>query len=169
MPQVLALGFLLSVLLMLASCGDSTYQVRQPLGYGVMPPGETWVAIDSAYQSPARQMVYFDPTMIRRDGGLATLWQVTDYKSMQGNAPFGQFMMNPHRFFSTKSHKEFDCVNKRVRLLASSEHSQHMGTGVQHVVVVAQGFGLPIEPGSINDALWEVACGKTGEGIDYPS
>ncbi|MGE0469029.1 MAG: surface-adhesin E family protein [Nitrospira sp.] len=160
MPQVLALGFLLSVLLMLASCGDSSYQVRQPLGYGMMPPGETWVAIDSAYQAPTRHMVYFDPTTIRRDGDLATLWQVTDYKSMQGNAPFGQFMMSPHRFFSTKSHKEFDCVKKRVRLLASSEHSQHMGTGVQHAVVVAQGFGLRVEPGSINEALWKVACGK---------
>ena len=77
--------------------------------------------------------------------------------------------MGPHRFLSTKSHKEFDCVNQRVRLLASSEHSQHMGTGVQNAVAVAQGSGLPIEPGSINEALWNVACGKTGEGTDYSS
>ena len=167
MPQGLAPSFLLSLLLALASCGESGYLVRQPLGYGVMPPGETWVAIDSAYQSPARNIVYFDPTTIRRDGALVTLWQLTDYKVMQGNAPFGQFMMGPHRFFSTKSHKEFDCINQRVRLLASSEHSQHMGTGVQNAVAVAQGSGLPIEPDSINEALWKVACDKSGEGIDY--
>jgi hypothetical protein len=166
MPQILHPGLLLGVLLALASCGDSSYQLRQPLGDGVMPPGETWVAVDSAYQSPARNMVYYDPTTIRRNGALVTLWQLTDYRWMQGNAPFGQFMMGPHRFFSTKSHKEFDCVNKHVRLLASSEHSQHMGTGVQNAVAVAQGSGLPIEPGSINEALWNVACGKTGEGID---
>lgn len=165
MPQVLAPGLLLAVLLVLASCGDSSYQVRQPLGYGVMPLGETWVAVDSAYQSPAQNTVYFDPTTIRRDGTLVTLWQLTDYKWMQGNAPFGRFMMGPHRFFSTRSHKEFDCVNKRVRLLASSEHSQHMGTGVQHAVAVAQGSGHPIEPDSINEALWRVACGKTEEGM----
>ena len=169
MPQVLASGLLLGVLLVLASCGDSSYQVRQPLGYGMMPPGETWVAVDSAYQSPARNMVYFDPTTIRRDGALVTLWQLTDYRWMQGNAPFGRFMMGPHRFFSTKSHKEFDCVNKHVRLLASSEHSQHMGTGVRNAVAVAQDSGLPIEPGSINEALWKIACSKTEEGIDYSS
>ncbi|MDH5726623.1 MAG: hypothetical protein OEY60_14245 [Nitrospira sp.] len=169
MPQILASGLLLGFLLALASCGDSSYQVRQPMGYGVMPPGETWVAVDSTYQSPARNMVYFDPTTIRRDGARVTLWQLTDYKVMQGNAPFGRFMLGPHRFFSTKSHKELDCANNRVRLLASSEHSQHMGTGAQHAVAVAQGSGLPIEPGSINEALWNVACGKTGEGIDYSS
>jgi len=169
MPQVLAPGLLLGVLLVLASCGDSSYQVRQPLGYGMMPPGETWVAVDSAYQSPARNMVYFDPTTIRRDGALVTLWQLTDYRWMQGNAPFGRFMMGPHRFFSTKSHKEFDCINQRVQLLASSEHSQHMGAGVQQAVAVAQDSGLPIEPGSINEALWNVACDKEGEGSGHSS
>lgn len=169
MPQVHAPGLLLAVLLTLTSCGDSSCQLRQPLGYGVMPPGESWVAVDGAYQSPARNMVYFDPTTIRRDGALVTLWQLTDYKVMQGNAPFGQFMMGPHRFFSTKSHKEFECVDKRVRLLASSEHSQHMGTGSHNAVAVAQGSGIPIEPGSINEALWNVACGKEGEGSNYSS
>ncbi|MDH4081307.1 MAG: hypothetical protein OEU68_15990 [Nitrospira sp.] len=119
------------------------------------------MAIDSAYQSPARNIVYFDPTTIRRDGALVTLWQLTDYKMMQGNAPFGRFMLGPHRFFSTKSHKEFDCVNQRVRLLASSEHSQHMGTGIHNAVAVAQGSGLPIEPDSINEALWNVVCRKS--------
>ncbi|MBX3334502.1 MAG: hypothetical protein KF876_10270 [Nitrospira sp.] len=161
MPQVLVPGLSLAVLLVLTSCADSSYHVHQPLGYGVMPPGETWVAIESASQSPARNMVYVDPSTIRRDGALVTLWQLTDYKVMQGNAPFGPFMMSPHRFFSTKSHKEFDCANKRVRLLASSEHSQHMGSGIQHAVAVAQGSGLPVEPGSINEALWNVACGKS--------
>ncbi|GKS63704.1 hypothetical protein YTPLAS72_10080 [Nitrospira sp.] len=164
MPQLLTPGLLLVVLLTLGSCGDSGYQLRQPLGYGVMPPGETWVAIESAYQSPARNMVYVDPSTIRRDGDLVTLWQLTDYKMMQGNAPFGQFMMGPHRFFSTKSQKEFDCANKRVRLLASSEHSQHMGTGVQHAVAVAQGSGLPVESNTINEALWNIVCGKSEQG-----
>lgn len=159
--QVPAHGLLLSGLLMLASCGDPRDQVHQPLGYGVMPPGETWVAVDSAYQSPGMETVYFDPKTIRREGNRVTLWQLTDYRWMQGNAVFGQFMMGPNRFLSTKTHKEFDCATKRVRILASAEFSQHMGTGVQNAVAVAQGYGQPIEPGSINHALWEVACGKS--------
>ena len=124
-----------------------------------MPPGETWVAVDSAYQSPSREMVYYDPKTIRRNGDLVTLWQLTDYKWMQGNAPFGTFMMGPHRFLSTKTHKAFDCAHNRFWLLTSSEFSQHMGTGTENAVLVTQDYGQPVEPGSINQALWEVACG----------
>lgn len=162
MSQITGIGLSFCVLfLILASCGDPSYRVRQPRGYGDMPHGETWVAVDSAYQSPSREMVYYDPKTIRRDGDLVTLWQLTDYKWMQGNAPFGAFMMGPHRFFSTKTHKEFDCAQNRVRLLTSSEFSQHMGTGTQNAVLVDPGSTQPVEPGSINHALWEVACGVT--------
>jgi hypothetical protein len=62
---------------------------------------------------------------------------------MQGNAVFGQFMMGPNRFLSTKTHKEFDCVTKRVRILASAEFSQHTGTGIQNAVAVARAMGNP--------------------------
>ena len=162
MRRVTALGLSFCVLLpILASCADPDYQLRQPRGYGEMPPGETWIPVDSAYQSPSREMVYYDPKTIRRDDDRVMLWQLTDYRWMQGNAPFGMFMMSPHRFFSTKTHKEFDCAHNRVRLLASSEFSQHMGTGIQNAVLVEQGDGQPVEPGSINQALWEVACGVT--------
>ena len=159
MSRATGIGLTLSGLLLIsASCGDPGYQVRQPQRYGEMPPGETWVAVDSAYQSPSREMVYYDPKTFRRDGDLVTLWQLTDYKMMQGNAPFGRFMMGPHRFFSAKTHKEFHCAHNSVRLLASSEFSWHMGTGIQNAVLVEQGDGQPVEPGSINQALWDVAC-----------
>ncbi|NGZ11218.1 MAG: hypothetical protein CV088_17900 [Nitrospira sp. LK70] len=162
MHQVIGIGLSFCVLLLsLASCGAPSYQVDKPRGYGEMPPGESWVAIDSAYQSPSREMVYYDPKTIRRDGDLVTLWQLTDYKWMQGNAASGMFMMSPQRFFSTKTHKEFDCAHNRGRLLASSEFSQHMGTGTHNAVLVEQDDGKPVEPGSINQALWDVACGMT--------
>ncbi len=162
MPQVIGIAVSLgSFLLLLVSCANPNYQIHQPQRYGAVPPGETWVALDSTYQSPTREMVYYDPKTIRRDGELVTLWQLTDYKMMQGNAPFGRFMMGPHRFFSTKTRKEFHCAHKTVRLLASLEFSQHMGTGVQNAVLVEQGTGQPIKPDSINQALWDVACGTT--------
>lgn len=126
-----------------------------------MLPGEAWIAVDTAYQSLSREMVYYDPQTIRRGGDRVTLWQLTDYKMMQGNAPFGVFMPSPHRFFSTKTQKEVDCTLNRVRFLASSEFSQHMGTGTHNAVLIELGDGQPVEPGSINQALWEVACGAT--------
>lgn len=162
MLQVTRIALSACVLLVACtSCGAPSYPTNSPQGYSEIPPGETWVAVDRAHQSPSREMVYYDPKTIHRDGELVTLWQLTDYKTMQGNAPFGMFMMSPHRFFSTKSHKEFDCVHNRVRLLASSEFAQHMGTGIHNAVLVEQGPGQPVERGSINQALWEVACGVT--------
>lgn len=160
MSQVIGIGLAPYILLLvLASCAAPTHEVPQPRGYGEILSGETWIAVESAYQSPLRELVYYDPKSIRRDGDQATLWQLIDYKVMQGNAPFGMFMMSPHRFFSTKSHKQYDCVHKRVRLLASSEFSQHMGTGTRNAVLVEQGHEQQVKPGSINQALWEVACG----------
>jgi len=160
MRQVIRIGLCCGVvLLILPSCGGPGYQIRHPQGYGEIPQRETWVAVESAYQSPLREMVYYDPQSVHRDGDLATLWQLIDYKVMQGNAPFGMFMMSPHRFFSTKTHKEFDCTSKQVRLLASSEFSQHMGMGTRNAVLVEQGHEEQVRPGSINQALWEVACG----------
>lgn len=162
MPKATAIClFSCVILLFLASCGGPGYQVRQSREYGEVLPGETWTAIDSVYQSPSREMVYYDPKTIRRDGDLVTLWQLTDYKWMQGNAPFGAFMMGPHRFFSTKTHKEFDCSRNTVRLLASTEFYQHMGTGTRNAALIEEGSGQPVESDSINQALWEVACAAT--------
>lgn len=160
MPKCSAIGPCLCLLsLILLSCGTPGYQSPQLRGYGEILSGETWVAVDSDYQSPSREMVYYDPKSVRRDGNLATLWQLIDYKVMRGNAPFGMFMMSPHRFFSTKTHKQFDCAHKTARLLASLEFSQHMGTGTRNAVLVEQDQEQSVIPGSINQALWEVACG----------
>jgi len=104
--------------------------------------------------------VYFDPDTIRREGHLVTIWQLTDYKSVQGNVGLGRFGVDPSRFVSTKTHKQFDCVEKRLRLLAYMEFLRHMGTGRRNDGYVDKDNWLPVEPESINQALWEIACGK---------
>ncbi|MGQ0666062.1 MAG: surface-adhesin E family protein, partial [Nitrospiraceae bacterium] len=88
-----------------------------------------WVAIDERYQSPGLQTVYIDPATIHREGNLVTVWHLTDYKWAQGNVGLGRFGLDPSRFLSTTTHKEFDCAQKRLRLLAHSSFLKHMGTG----------------------------------------
>ena len=119
-----------------------------------------WVPIEEAYQSPGLQTVYIDPATIHREGNLVTLWQLTDYKWAQGNVGLGRFLLDPGRFLSTKTHKQFDCADKRFRLLAYSEFLKHMGTGRRNDGYVDQDNWLPVKPESLNHALWEVACGK---------
>ncbi len=125
-----------------------------------VPAYAEWVAVEKDYLSPERQTVYVESETIRREGNLVTLWQLIDFKWMQGNQGIGPLGYGPHRYFSTKTHKQFDCAKQRLRLLAFTEFSLHMGTGTPARGYVDSGNWLPVEPKSINQALWEIACGK---------
>ena len=126
----------------------------------IVPAYAEWVAVEKDYLSPGRQTVYVEPDTIRREGNLVTLWQLIDFKWMQGNQGMGRIGFGPDRFFSTKTHKQFDCAEKRLRLLAFTEFSRRMGTGIAANGYVDNGNWIPVEPDSINHALWEVVCGK---------
>lgn len=119
-----------------------------------------WVAIEKPYLSPGVQTLYVDPDSILRHGNLVTLWQLIDFKWMQGNAGMGPLGFGPHRFLSTKTQKQFDCRGKRVRLLAFTEFSRHMGIGKPSNEYVDPDNWIPVEPESINQALWEVGCAE---------
>jgi hypothetical protein len=62
----------------------------------------------------------------------------------------------PPRFLSTITHKQFDCMDKRIRLLAYTEFSHRMAAGTASNGYVDKDRWLPVEPDSINEALWEV-------------
>ena len=118
-----------------------------------LPAYAEWVAVEKDYLVPGLQTVYVDPGTIRREGNLVTMWQLIDFKTMQGNR-------SPSRFLSTKTHKQIDCAEERLRLLAFTEFSRRMGTGIAANGYVDKDNWLPVESESINYALWEVACGK---------
>ncbi len=128
-----------------------------------------WVAIEKNNQLSELQTVYVDPTTIRQDKNLATMWQLIDFKWMQWKgsminpyrfARLHRFGYAPHGFFSTTSHKQFDCAAKRLRLLAFTEYYGRMATGRAAAGYVDQDDWLPVKPESLNHALWEVACNK---------
>jgi hypothetical protein len=114
-----------------------------------------WVAIDARYQLHPLQTAYIDPDTIRREGNLATISALIDWKWMQGNR-------SPTRFYSTKITKQFDCVEKQVRSLAATDFYGHMGTGqvIGGSGHTSEGHWIAIEPESLNHGLWETACGK---------
>jgi hypothetical protein len=117
------------------------------------PAYAEWVAIEKQYQSPGRQTVYVDPDTIRREGHLVTMEQLIDFKTMQGGR-------SPTRFSSTKIEKEFDCADKRLRVLALTDFWGNMGTGEAAGAAIGGGHWIPVEPESLNYALWKVACNK---------
>ncbi|MBM4127924.1 MAG: hypothetical protein FJ247_11340 [Nitrospira sp.] len=119
-----------------------------------------WVPVEKDYLDPGLRSIYIDPDTISREGPFVAVWQLTDYRMMQGGVGFGRFMMSPHRFFSAKTQKQLNCARKQIRLLAYTEFLSHMGTGMASHGYVDQDAWLPIEPASVNHALWEVLCGQ---------
>lgn len=118
-----------------------------------VPACAEWQAVEKDYLAPGLQTVYINPESIRREGDLVTMWQLIDFTWMQGN-PRGST-----RFLSTKTHKQFDCAEKRLRLLAFTEFSGGMGKGILAHGYVDKDNWLPVESESMNQALWEFACG----------
>ena len=97
--------------------------------------------------------VYVDPDTIHRKGNLVTMWQLTDFKTMQGGR-------SPSRFSSTKIQKQFDCAEERLRLLALTDFWGNMGTGESADAYVDGSHWVPVKPDSFDQALWEAACNK---------
>ena len=125
------------------------------LALNIGPAYAEWVPIEAKYQSPGLQTLYIDPATIRRDGSQVTLESLVDWKWMQGNR-------SPSRFYSTKVTKQFDCGEKRLRSIASTDYLGHMGTGkpAGGSGYTSEGHWVPVEPESLNQGLWEAACGK---------
>jgi hypothetical protein len=143
------------------SCLSNFWLLISLLLMSPVPTSAEWVAVERDYLSPGRQTVYVDSDSIRREGSLVTVSQLIDFKGMQGNQGLGLLGFGPHRYLSTKTHKQFDCATQRVRLLAFTEFSHPMGTGTPARGYVDSENWLSVEPESINQALWEVACNGT--------
>ena len=122
---------------------------------GAEPTYAEWVALDAQYQSHPLQTAYIDPSTVRQEGRLVTLSALVDWKAMQGGR-------TPTRFYSTKLTKQFDCVEKRVRTMSATDFYGHMGTGevIGGGGHASDGHWVPVEIGTINQGLWETACGK---------
>jgi hypothetical protein len=143
-----------SLLTLPLACVLSFWTLITFLVLSTVPAYAGWVAVEKDYLLPGLQTVYVDPDTIRRDGEMVTMWQLIDFKWGQGNG------RGAHRFLSTKTHKQFDCAEKRIRFLAFTEFSRRMGTGIPADGYVDTGNWLAVEPESINQALWEMVCGQ---------
>ena len=117
------------------------------------PAYAEWVAVEQDYLSPGLGTIYIEPDSIQREGNMVTVWQLIDFKTMQGGR-------SPTRFLSTKTQKQIDCAKKRFRLLAFAAFTDGMGTGIQDDGFIDKHVWLPVEAESITQALWEVVCGK---------
>src|SRR5262249_41589382 len=81
------------------------------------------VAVEQEYLSSRLWMIYIETYSIQREGNMVMVWQLIDFKTMQGGR-------SPTRFLSTKTQKQIDCAKKRFRFLAFTAFTDGMGTGI---------------------------------------
>jgi hypothetical protein len=80
------------------------------------------------------------------------IWALRDYKTIRTGAG--------GLFLSGKDQYEYACAEEHTRVLAFTEFSGNMGNGnVVHSNSV-EGKWEPVIPGSIDQGLWKIACGK---------
>jgi hypothetical protein len=108
-----------------------------------------WVKIGSSENIT----IYVDLATIRKTGNKVKMWNLLDLKSARGEDTGKPYM-------SAKGQQEYDCKKKQLRKLAFSFHSGNMGAG--EVAYIDYDFEkwIPVSPGSINEAMWKVACRK---------
>jgi len=102
--QVGFFGYWLLITLTLFTCG---------------PVYAEWVSIG---KTDYGMTVYVDPHTIRRNGDLAKLWVLSDYKSIQ-------YVEGGEPFLSLKYQREIHCPEERIRFLVRLVFSGNMGGG----------------------------------------
>lgn len=108
----------------------------------------TWVVEDAGIGIT----VYVDRTTINKTGNIVKMLTLTDFKTVKGKAK--------SKFLSQTEQAEYDCKDEKIRILSLSQHNKNMGTGEVVFSYNTPSKWMPAAPGSANEVLWEIACGK---------
>ena len=95
---------------------------------------------------------YADLASARKVGDKAKMWALFDYKILQ--------KVSGVEFLSEKIRREYDCKEKQMRVLAYSLFGWNMESGE-----LIRSYSQPqkweaVQPGSIDEMEWKVACGE---------
>jgi hypothetical protein len=115
------------------------------------PACAEWMRLTSS-EDTGDTTLYGDPETNRRKGDLVKAWFLIDEKTKRTVA--GQSHL------SSKHLYEFDCAEERMRLLAVSNFSDNMGRGKVVFSNSDEQKWEPVQPGSVGQGLWGLACGK---------
>ncbi len=126
-----------------------------------------WVEVTAIHsqESSEIQIAYVDPATIYKNGNLVNMMVLVDHQSGLSKGLENRIA----KFFSTskgditkswKVEDEFDCKEKKLRMLSYIAYSEHMGNGAVIPSTIVTGEWEPAIPGSIGDELWKFACGQ---------
>jgi hypothetical protein len=136
--QLVAVSYLL---MLVAACSTRPVPTEWIMVKDITPTGDGFVT-------------YAAPSTIRKTGTTVKMLSMIDFTVIPGAA-----LARPH--FPWIDEWEYDCEGKRLKPLRFREYSGKMGTGenVFSLPVPASQW-MALNPGSVGDALWKMACGK---------
>ena len=117
-----------------------------------VPSGRAYAGWVSLGETELGTRVYADRATVLSKGNRVTMWVLYDFRSMRTVA--GQ------SYFSSKTHGEYDCAQKRQRTLRDTGFSSIMGLGKEVYNETSPGEWELITPGSFDLKLWKLACAK---------
>ena len=95
---------------------------------------------------------YVEPATIHMQGNTVKMWSLLDYKAVQqreGGPPY----------LSMTTQFEYDCAEKRFRILAIVMYSANMGRGkVLSFQAIPEERWKPVQAGTRSEQLREIAC-----------
>jgi len=148
------LGFGSLITLLVLSSGPAYLTMRLPARplcpSRFVPSAAEWVS--NGTNNQRGRTVYTDPDTIHLKGDGVTMWSLNDYKTIQ--------RMGSTSYLSYKVQTEYDCAEERIRKLASTFFSGNMGSGDVVYSISKEGKWQQVEPGSLDQSEWDVACDK---------
>ena len=97
-------------------------------------------------------ITYVDRATIRRNGNFVKMWSLKDFKTVQ--------TVSGISYLSSMDQSEFDCKEEKTRILPFTWFDGKMGHGKVVYSDNDSSRWIPIQPGSVGETLWKVACGK---------
>lgn len=113
------------------------------------PAYAEWMSLG---ESDSGTTVYADSATLRREGDLVKMSVLFDFKTRQIKADVS--------YLSAKAQMEYDCAEQRFEGLTVLYFSDNMGNGKLLDRSSGKNRWLRISPGSLDHALWKLACGK---------
>tara|TARA_B100000686_G_scaffold348036_1_gene438141 strand:+ start:5557 stop:5952 length:396 start_codon:yes stop_codon:yes gene_type:complete len=109
-----------------------------------------WTAIKWSHEDGGLTL-YVDYTTIRKDGDKVRMLSLVDFEVVD---------KKEIDLFSSRAQNEYDCKTKKIRQLFYALYSGSMGKGKMEHSNSEYLKWLPIKDGSMEEAMWVVACGK---------
>jgi hypothetical protein len=110
-----------------------------------------WSRVGASNRANDAFTLYVDPATIQREGKLARIWDLQDFRAAQ--------TVDGEKYLSEKTQIEFDCETKKARVLAIIDCAGPMGTGKVVYSDADRSEWTPVGANTLGEAEWKVACG----------